>query len=168
MAERAAQATDTLVITRTFDAPRDLVWRAWTEPEMLMRWWGPKDFTCPRAEIDPRVGGRYLNCMRGPAGSELDRDYWTTGVFKEIVPPERLVYTDSFADERGNVVPASHYGMDGDIPLEMLVTLTFEESGGKTTMTLRHEGLPAGEHQEGANEGWSQSFDKMAEMLATA
>ncbi len=150
-----------LVITRTFDAPRELVWKAWTDPEQVMRWWGPKNFTSPTARIDLRVGGKYLFCMRDPNG----RDFWSTGVYREIVPPERLVYTDSFADEHGNVVPASHYGMAEDFPLEMDVIVTFEEQDGKTTMTLRHVGLPAGEMSELTGEGWNESFDKLAESL---
>ena len=81
-----------LVIIRIFDAPRELVWMAWTEPEHFMRWWGPKDFTAPFCQIDLRVGGKYLNCMRSSNG----KDYWSTGVYREIVPMERLVFTDSF------------------------------------------------------------------------
>ena len=150
-----------LVITRVFDAPREIVFKAWSEPERLMRWWGPRGFTTPVAKIDFRVGGKFLNCMRSPDG----KDYWNTGVYKEIVVPERIVYTDSFADAEGNVVPASHYGMAGDFPMEMLVTVTFEDQGGKTKMTLRHAGMPAGDNQSGANEGWNQSFDKLAEYL---
>lgn len=156
-----AQTSD-LVIERVFDAPRELVWRAWTDPEHLMRWWGPKGYTCPVCEIDLRVGGKYLNCMRSPEG----RDYWGTGVFREIVPNERLVMTDSFADEHGNVVPASHYDMTGSMPLEMLITVTFEDLGGKSKMTLRHSGIPAGEDRDGAQQGWSESFDKLADALA--
>jgi uncharacterized protein YndB with AHSA1/START domain len=150
-----------LTITRIFDAPRELVWKAWTEPERFKRWWGPKDFTAPFCTIDFRVGGVYLNCMRWPDG----KDYWSTGVYREIVPMERIVYTDSFADEKGNVVPATHYGMSADIPLEMLVTVTFEEQKGKTKMTLRHAGFPAGTMSDMANAGWNQSFDKLAESL---
>jgi uncharacterized protein YndB with AHSA1/START domain len=159
-------AENALVIERVFDAPRELVWKAWTEPERLMRWHGPKDFTCPHYEADFRVGGKYLACMHGPPGSDFDRDFWSTGVYREIVPLERIVCTDSFADEKGNVVPATHYGMEGDFPLEMLVTVTFEDLGGRTKMTLRHEGLPAGEMREGAGGGWNESFDKLAEYLA--
>ena len=149
------------VITRVFDAPRELVWKAWTEPDRLMQWWGPKGFTAPVCEIDLRVGGKYLNCMRSPEG----KDYWSTGVYREIVPLERIVCTDSFADEHGNVVPATHYGMSPDFPLEMLVTVTFEEHEGKTTMTLRHVGIPAGEMRELTGAGWNESFDKLAESL---
>jgi uncharacterized protein YndB with AHSA1/START domain len=150
-----------LVITRYFDAPREKVWKAWTEPDRVMRWSGPKGFTSPVSKIDLRVGGAYLNCMRSPEG----QDFWSTGVYREIVEPARLVYTDSFADEKGNVVPAAHYAMGGDWPLELLVTVTFEEEGGRTKMTLRHAGIPVGKMSELCEAGWKESFDKLAEVL---
>lgn len=150
-----------LVITRVFDAPRALVWKAWTDQGQIARWWGPKDFTAPSCTIDLRVGGRYLFCMRSPEG----QDFWTTGTYREIAPPERLVFSDSFADAAGNVVPASHYGMSDDLPLEMLVTVTFEEHAGRTTMTLRHVGLPAGNMGEMTGHGWNESFDKLTASL---
>src|SRR3990170_1407524 len=153
-----------IIIARIFDAPRELVWRAWTDPRIVKRWWGPKGFTTPVCEIDLQIGGRYLYCIRSPEG----KDYWGTGVYREIVPLDRVISTDSFADEKGNVVPATHYGMSADVPLEMLVTVTFEDLGGKTRMTLRHEGLPAGEMSDGAGAGWNESFDKLAEVLAKA
>jgi uncharacterized protein YndB with AHSA1/START domain len=102
--------------------------------------------------------------MRSPEG----REFWSTGVYREIVEPTHLVYTDSFADEKGNVVPASHYGMEGDWPLELLVTVTFEEVGGKTRMTLRHAGIPAGKMKELCEIGWNESFDKLSEYLTRA
>ncbi|MBN2118957.1 MAG: SRPBCC domain-containing protein [Anaerolineales bacterium] len=154
-------ARSELVITRIFDVPRELVWKAWTDPRHFMRWWGPKDFTAPFCEIDLRVGGRYLNCMRSPDGHE----YWTTGVYREIVPLEKLVYTDSFGDEEGNVVSAAYYGMSPDFPRETLVTVTFEDYDGKTKMTLRHSDLPAGEMSEQTGTGWNESFDKLARNL---
>jgi len=150
-----------LVITRVFDAPRELVWKAWTEPERFMQWWGPKGFTSPVCKIDLRVGGKYLNCMRSPEG----KDYWSTGVYREVVEPERIVCTDSFADAEGNVVPATHYEMSADSPLEMLVTVTFEKHEGTTKLTLQHVGLPAGEMSELTGAGWNESFDKLAESL---
>lgn len=152
--------THELIITRTFEASRERVWQAWTEPERAMRWWGPKGFAAPSCAIDLRIGGRYLNCMRSPEG----QDFWSTGVYREIVAPERLVCTDSFADSEGNVVPASYYGMSDDFPLELLVTVSFEDIDGKTGMTLRHEGLPKGMIDE-CREGWNQSFDKLAASL---
>jgi uncharacterized protein YndB with AHSA1/START domain len=153
-----------LAIERVFDAPRELVWQAWTDPEHVMRWWGPKGFTSPLCNSDVRVGGTYLYCERSPEG----RDYWSTGTYKEIVEPERIVCTFSFADPEGNVVPATYYGMGDDIPLETLVTVTFEDLGGRTKLTLNHVGLPAGEMSEMAGAGWNESLDKLANELARA
>ena len=152
--------TEDLVITRVFDARREAVWKAWTDPKQLMRWWGPKGFTSPACKMDLRVGGKYLFCMRTPEGQDL----WSTGVYREIVPMERIVCTDSFADEEGNVVPASHYGIQGEFPLELLVTVTFENDRGKTIMILRHAGIPSGMLSD-CEAGWSGSFDKLAESL---
>ena len=154
-------AEDELLITRFFDSPRELVWKAWTDPDHFKHWWGPKNFTAPFCKMDFHVGGKYLYCMRSPEG----QDYWSTGVYKEIVPKERIVFTDSFADAEGNVVPATDYGMSPDFPLETLVTVTFEDYVGKTKMTLRHVGMPLGETSEQAGAGWNESFDKLAESL---
>ena len=150
-----------LIITRIFNAPRELVWKAWTDPRHLTRWWGPKDFTSPNCKIDLRIGGRYLFCMRSKEGQEI----WSTGIYKEIVPLSRIVCTDSFADEKGNVVSAAHYGMSDDFPIEMEVTITLEEENGKIKMTLRHAGFPAGNMIEMTNTGWNESFDKLANSL---
>ncbi len=155
-------AQDELVITRVFDAPRHLVWKAWTEPEGIARWWGPQHFTAPVCQIDLRVGGTYLFCMRSPDGL----DFWSTGVYREILEPERLVYTDNFADADGNVVPASYYGMGDDWPVTMQTTVTFEEHDGKTTLTLRQAGVPAGQMSELTRAGWNGSLDKLAASLS--
>lgn len=154
-----------ILITRSFDAPKERLWKAWTEPEHFMRWWGPKGFSAPYSTIDLRVGRKYLNCMRGPGPDGVVRDYWSTGVYREIIPMKRLVCTDSFADCMGNVVPASYYGMPGDWPLEFTVTVEFGEHGGKTEMTLRHEGIPEGRMKEECEAGWNESFDKLADSL---
>jgi uncharacterized protein YndB with AHSA1/START domain len=151
-----------LTIVREFDAPRELVWKAWSDPELLKQWWGPKTFTTPAYTIDFRVGGTYLHCMRSPEG----QDYWATGTYREIVPMERIVFTDAFADENGNVVPASHYGMEGDWADDMLVTLTFEDLNGKTRLTLCHTGIPEGQLRDMTGAGWNESFDKLAARLA--
>lgn len=158
LAREMAKTGGDLRITRVFDAPRELVWQAWTDPEHLARWWGPKDFTAPTVKIDLRVGGKYLYCMRSPEG----QDFWSTGVYEEIVPFERLVCTDSFADADGNVVSASYYGMGDDIPLEMRVTILLEDIGGKTRMTVVHTGMPGGDMAEMTHAGWNESFDKLA------
>ena len=162
MAELSQDGDGTeLTVKRVFGAPRERVWQAWTEPEQIMHWWGPNGFTSPACRIDLRVGGAYLFCMRSPEG----HDVWSTGTYREIVPLERLVCTDSFADEKGNVVPASHYGIDEDFPLELSVTVTFEDGNGKTRMTLRHAGFPPGPVADMTAAGWNESFDKLAEAL---
>jgi uncharacterized protein YndB with AHSA1/START domain len=151
-----------IAISRVFDAPRDLVFDAWTEPDRLMEWWGPRGFTCPHSTIDLSVGGICHNCMRSPEGV----DYWSKGIYKEIIRPEKLVYSDSFADGEGNIVPASYYGMPGEWPEESLIIITFEEHDGQTVFTLHHQGIPAGENRDMCKEGWSQSLDKLEEYLA--
>jgi len=154
---------DEIVITRFFDAPRELAWRAWTEPELVKEWWGPKNYTAPSIMIDLRVGGKYLYCMRSPEG----RDIWSTGVNREIIRPERIVSTDSFADEKGNVVPATCYGISRDFPAdELLVTVTFEVQATRTKLTLWHTGLPPGDISDGTRAGWNESLDKYASVLA--
>jgi len=159
--EKHAKNEQCITITRIIDAPRERVWERWTEPQQYMCWWGPKDFTSPYAKFDLRPGGKYVSCMRGPDGKE----YWDTGTYEEISEPHRIVYTDSFADEHGNVVPASYYGMDSDRPMEMAVEVTLDDIGGKTRLTLEHCGLPEGEMIEQSKEGWNQSLDKLAECL---
>ena len=145
-----------IVINRVFNLPISKVWQAWTEAEAFKKWWGPKDFTCPSSKMEARVGGKYLNCMRGPDGKE----YWTTGVVKELIPERKLVVTDNFSDEKGNIKPASDYGMPGDWQKELLITVYFEEADGATKMKLRHEGIPD-EMREECIQGWNESLDKL-------
>ena len=143
-----------LVITRTFDAPRELVFKAWTDPTHVAQWWGPKYFTNPVCELDVRPGGAILIHMRGPDGVV----YPMKGVFHEIVEPERLVFTSSaFEDEEGNP------------QLEALNTVTFAEHEGKTKLTLHAvvvKATPAAKGAlQGMEEGWNQSLDRLAEYL---
>ena len=152
------------VVERVFDAPQELVFKAWTEPERLKRWWGPRGYTVPYCEIDLREGGVFLYCMRSPEG----HDFWGRGVFREIVVPERLVLAMSFADAEGNVVPATYYGMSPEWPPETLLTVAFEEEAGKTRVTLRYEGVPPGPDGDGTRRGWAETLDGLAEYLAKA
>jgi len=138
-----------IFITQIFNSPLSDVWKAWTEPESVMKWWGPENFTAPVVKIDFKEGGSYLNCMRSPEGE----DFWSTGVYKEIVPLKRIVSTDSFADSNGNVVAASYYGMSGDWPLELNVIVTFEEDNGKTKLTFEQKGVPENKVEE-LTQGW--------------
>jgi uncharacterized protein YndB with AHSA1/START domain len=154
-----------ITVLSNFDAPREKMWKAWTDPEDVKKWWGPKGFTSPEIKIDLRVGGKYLYCMRGAGLDGVVRDFWNVGKFTEIVPMKRIVSTLSFADEKGNPVPATHYGMPGDWPMEVIATVTFEEvEAGKTKLTVREVGIP-GEMGEPARMGWGQQFDTLVELL---
>src|SRR6478752_4231082 len=149
-----------IVINRVFNLPVSVVWLAWTDAEYFKKWWGPRGFTCPSSKMEAKIGGKYLNCMRGPDGKE----FWSTGVVKELIPERKLVVTDSFSDEKGNIKPASEYGMPGDWPKELLITVYLEEADGATKMKLRHQGIPA-EMREDCIKGWNESFDKLEENI---
>jgi uncharacterized protein YndB with AHSA1/START domain len=138
-----------LVITRLIDAPRALVFKAWTQPEHVARWWGPKDFSIFHCEMDVRVGGAYRCAMRSPQGTE----YWKRGVYREIVEPERVAFT--FAWERP----------DGSLEHELLTTVTFEEHGGKTRLTLRQGVFATTERRDEHMAGWSSTLERLAEYL---
>ena len=163
----AKPAENELVIERTFDAPRELVWRAWTDPAHFVRWWAPKIFTTPHCTIDLRVGGELHYCMRSSEGEEAwKKGIWGKGVFKEIVPPSRLVLDWYFSNEKGDIVSPAEFGMP-EIPRDMLLTVTFEDRDGKTFMRMR-QSLPLPLARKlGAHEGWGQSFDKLDALLAT-
>ena len=148
-------------ITREYNAPLDRVWEQWTDPDLYKCWSAPKEYYTPFANFDLRIGGKYLSSMRGPDG----KDIWSTGIYKEIIEPNRLVMTDSFADEHGNIVPASYYGMGDNIPMEMEVEVSMEDLGGRTRLVLEHKGLPEGEILEQTRQGWSETLDKLEECL---
>ena len=154
-----------IALTRVLHAPRDRVWKAWTDPEELARWWGPKGFTAPGVRIDLRVGGKFRLGMRGVGLDGIERDNWNVGEYRKIVPFEKLVASMRFADAEGHPVPASHYGLPGDWPEEVLLTVTFEDlPEGRTKITLRQRGIP--EVVAGMTGlGWNQSFDKLAASL---
>jgi NADPH:quinone reductase-like Zn-dependent oxidoreductase/uncharacterized protein YndB with AHSA1/START domain len=151
----------TLVVSHVYDAPRSLVFEAWTRPERMKQWWGPKGFTCPVCEIDLRPGGICRSCMRSPER----KDFWSQGVYHEIVEPERIVCTDTFADEKGNPVSPREYGMSVEWPQEALIEATFTEHAGKTRLTIRHWPLPQGREREMCKQGWDESLEKLGDYL---
>jgi uncharacterized protein YndB with AHSA1/START domain len=154
-----------LAITRIFDAPRELVFKVWTDPKHVMRWWGPKDFTAPYCTIDLRLGGVFHYCMRSPEG----KDYWSKGVYREIVVPEKIVATMYCSDKEGNFVEPTEYGIGPEFPSEMLDTVTFAvHDGNKTKLTL-HRNTPLSiSKRYMEDQGWNQSLDRFAEELARA
>lgn len=146
-----------LTLKRTFDAPRELVFKAWTDPKLLMQWWGPSYFTTPTAEVEARKGGKLYIVMHGPKGTEFDIDMPVWGTFQEFDPPRRLVFTNqAIPDEKGVR------------QLDTLCTVTFTEKGGKTEMTLHIvlvKATPAvAANWAGAEMGWSQSLDKLVSL----
>jgi uncharacterized protein YndB with AHSA1/START domain len=149
-----------VVVSRSFNAPLEKLWKAWTEPEHFMQWYGPKGFTTPTCEIDFRVGGRHLWSMRSPDGMEM----YYTGTYKEIVPLERIVFSDSLSDAEGNVMDPTAMGMPEGSPASMDVTVTFVHADGVTTVTVSHVGY--GEGADHAGMGWEQALDKLAVVLA--
>jgi uncharacterized protein YndB with AHSA1/START domain len=161
--------TKEFVISRTFDAPREMVWKMWTVPEYVMRWWGPEGFTAPSVKIDLRVGGKYIYGMKGPAGSQWDNVVYSAGVYKEIVPFEKIVCTDYFSNENGDVVPPTDFGANSDFPTENFVTVTFEEVGSKTKLTITYSGLSEAVLEAmlkmQMKEGWESSLEKLAKNL---
>jgi uncharacterized protein YndB with AHSA1/START domain len=145
-----------ITITRIFDAPRSLVFQAWTDASHLAQWWGPKGFTNPVCEIDARVGGAIRIHMRSPDGAI----YPMRGEFRDIVPPERLVFTNIAVNESGSPI------IDG------LTTVTFADLGGKTGLTLHTRGSALVEkavaYLQGMEMGWTMSIDKLEALLAGA
>jgi uncharacterized protein YndB with AHSA1/START domain len=167
MADSASEAAGepTLVITRVFDAPRELVFKVWTDPVHVARWWGPHGFTAPYCTVDLRPGGTFHYCMRAPDGQE----YWTKGVYREIVAPERIVSTMYFSDRDGNVVDPARYGLGPDFPSEMLDTVTFDAlDGNRTRLTLRRNTPLSVSKRYMEDQGWNQSLDRFAAELARA
>lgn len=154
---------DAVVVERIFEAPVDLIWQMWVQPEHFKNWYGPQGFTVPVAEMDVRVGGKRLVCMemQTPDGR---MKMWTVGEFTEIMPNQRLVYTESPADENGNLVSPSAMGMPEGYPATTEVTVLLEDLGGRTKMVMTHAGVPA---DSGAGGGWEQAFAKLADYIET-
>ena len=148
-AEAQSAAPITLTLRRDFPARREIVFAAFTEPERVREWFGPKGFTVPEARIDLRVGGVYRITMRSPDGN----DHTVTGVYKEISPPERLVFTWAWAT--GEMDDA-----------DTLVTLIFRDKGETTELILAHEGFPTEDLRDRHNQGWSSSFVCLEKLFA--
>jgi len=138
-----------LVITRILDAPPILVFKAWIEPEHMVRWMGPKGFTAPSVKMDVRPGGQYRALIRSGEG----KDYWFSGIYREVVEAKRLVFTFAWDEE-------------GERGQENLVTVTFAEENGKTRMTFKQAPFQSVEERDGHEGGWSEAFDKLDAYVA--
>jgi uncharacterized protein YndB with AHSA1/START domain len=138
-----------LVISRAFDAPRDLVFKAWTEPARLARWWGPRGFKIPSCKMDVREGGAWRVCMRSPEGT----DHWVRGVFREVVAPERLAFTWAWEDDEGK---PKH---------ETVVRVDFTERDGKTRLVMRQGSFESEKARDLHQSGWSSALDCLDDYL---
>ena len=158
------------VISRVFDAPRDLLWQCFTDPEHMKRWWGPKGFKIIASNMDLRVGGTYHYGMKAPDGSAM----WGLFTYREILPREKLVCVDSFSDEKRSV---TRHPMAPTWPLRMLTTFTFEDAGrDKTKVTVRWQTLDATPEEQATfdsdqsrvsmNNGWTGTLDNLEAYLA--
>ncbi len=155
------------VISRTFDAPRDRLWQAWTERDCLKQWFGPKGFTMPVATMDFRPGGVCHSCLRSPDGREM----WGKWLFREIVEPVRFSFVQSFSDAAGGV---TRHPLSPTWPLAWLCTVSFAERNGQSTVTVQWLPLnPTDQErdtfnaaQDGMKQGWSGTFEQLADYLA--
>lgn len=152
MSTAATTGNKVLVITRVFDAPRELVFKMWTDPDHLKNWWGPKHHPATVLNMDVRQGGAWRNCL---TSVETGDPLWHHGIFQEVIEPERLVFSFVWEEE-------------GERGIENIVTITFEDVGGKTRMTLRQEPFISVGERDGHGEGWSSTFDRLEELLRSA
>ncbi len=168
MSEQKENQANELVITREFDAPRDLVWKAWTNAEALAQWWGPKEFGITVHKLEFKPGGQFHYNMKAHNGFEM----WGLFTYKEISAPEKLVFTNSFSNEKGEITRAPFF--DGKWPLEIMNVITLTEKNGKTMLTIKGapvnanaEELAAFEsNRKSMNQGFGGTFDKLEQYLA--
>jgi uncharacterized protein YndB with AHSA1/START domain len=149
-----------LTIIRMVNAPRELVFKAWSSAEHLMHWYAPQGCTLPYCKVDFKVGGNFHHCIRTPQG-----DCWCKGIYKEIVPAEKLVYTLVFSDEKGGTMDESPVGKHPDWPLETTVTILLEEENGKIKITLHQTVSEDLAKETGAYPSWLQMLDRLQELL---
>jgi uncharacterized protein YndB with AHSA1/START domain len=156
IAKKNKAAQHELTITRVFDAPRDLVWEAWTDLEHAKNWAGPRTFTAVHLDHDIRPGGKWRGCMHRdpyPGTDQPTLNLWQAGEYLEVVKPERLVFTFRWDNRDGNPTP------------ETIITVTFEEHDGKTMMHFHQAFFQTAEDRDGHNAGWNSSFDRLVDHL---
>ncbi len=163
MTENTVSEIERMVITRVFDAPRELVWKAWTDPKYVMQWWGPKGFTAPVCQMDFRVGGKSLLCMKAPDGKEL----WSAVEYHEIILHEKIVSSMYFSDPDGNKVEPAQYGIEHEAIADAYDVTLFEDLGdGRTKLTFTGNEAMESAKDSGQLEGWNQILDKVATVVA--
>ena len=161
MPARIADDSRTLRIERSFDAPRELVFDAWTRPEYLMQWYAPHGCTIQLVRLEARPGGRFHWCIHNPSFG----DCWCVGVYQELVRPERIVYTLATADSAGNQIEPAQAGHDPRWPRESLVTVTLADVRGATLLTLEQNVLESLAKHTGAHPSWLQMLERLDEIV---
>jgi uncharacterized protein YndB with AHSA1/START domain len=157
----ASNNTTTTIVKHTFEAPAEIIWEMWKDPKFIQQWWSPRDYTAPIINNDFQVGGVYLFSMKAPDGKMI----YNVGKYSEIVPLKKIVSTMSFSDEKGNVVPASQYGIPGKWPDSVHITVEFDESDGKTQVKVIEKGIPLIMYVF-SKMGWRQQFEKFDALVA--
>ena len=158
--------TRDIVITRVLDAPVEQVWKAWTDPQQVIRWWGPAGFTGCESKIDFREGGRFVLCMRAPKEFQDGREFYTAGVYKKIIPMKLIEFTQGLSDKDGNAIDATSMGMPPDFPKEIPSALAFRRVGNKTELTATEYGWAVGQMREMSEAGLKECIDKLERLLA--
>lgn len=154
-----------IVVTRLIDAPVERVWKAWTDPEFVMRWWGPKYYTSPSCKIDLHEGGKYVFCMRAPA-EQGGQDMYTAGIYKKIAPMKRLEFTQGLSDKDGNPIDPAQAGMPPDFPKEVRTVVTLKPvRGDMTELTVTEYDWTVGTMMVYSQAGLHQTIDKLIENL---
>jgi uncharacterized protein YndB with AHSA1/START domain len=150
-----------LVVTRIIDAPLELVWKAWTESEQVMHWWGPQYYTSPSCKIDLRVGGKYIFAMQAPQEQGGQVSY-TSGVYQRIMPMQLLEFTQGLSDKDGNRIDPQQIGMPTDFPKELHTVVTFKAKGDMTELTITQHNWTMSQMYVYALAGTQQQTDKLA------
>lgn len=153
-----------IVITREYDYSVELVWKAWTDPSLVMKWWGPKHYTSPRCKIDFYEGGKYVFCMRAP-DSQGGMESYSAGVYTKIVPMERLEFTSYLSDRDGNAIDPVQSNVPSDFPRNIEFVIEFIAKGERTVLKITEYGWTVGEMLKYAIMGMNQSLDKLAANL---
>jgi uncharacterized protein YndB with AHSA1/START domain len=165
MTKNTVNEIERMVVTRIFDAPRELVWKAWTEAKYVMQWWGPKGFTATVSQMDFRVGGNLLLCMKAPDGQECG---WNLVEYHEIVPYEKIVSLMHFSDSKGNKIEPAQLGIEqGAIDGAYDVTLFEDLGNGQTKLTHTGNETLESAKNSGQLEGWIEILDKVAAVVTT-
>ncbi|MGD0443294.1 MAG: SRPBCC domain-containing protein [Edaphobacter sp.] len=164
MTQNTASEVERMVVTRVFDAPRELVWKAWTDPKYIMQWWGPKGFTATVCEMDFRVGGKLLCCMKAPDGQICG---WNAVEYYEIVLHEKIVSSMYFSDSKGNKIDPAELGMEYEVIDGAYDVTIFEDLGnGQTRLThIGNEPMESAKNS-GQLEGWNEILDKVSAVVA--